>query len=50
MITPYPYMSPPLSGTWENLVGMGVKKKERKKESERDCCSAKTVHSIQSQF
>ena len=47
MITPYPYMSPPFFGTWENPVGMGVKKK---KERERDCCSGKTVHSIQSQF
>ena len=47
MITPNPYMSPPFFGTWENPVGMGVKKK---KERERDCCSAKTVHSIQSQF
>ena len=42
----YPYMSPPFFGTWENPVGMGVKKKER----ERDCCSEKTAHSIQSQF
>ena len=46
MYNPYPYMSPPFFGTWENPVGAGVKKKER----ERDCCSAKTVHSIQSQF
>ena len=42
----YPYMSPPFFGTWENPVGMGVKKRER----ERDCCSEKTAHSIQSQF
>ena len=47
MYNPYPYMSPPFFGTWENPVGAGVKKK---KERERDCCSAKTVHSIQSQF
>ena len=46
MYNPYPYMSPPFFGTWENPVGAGVKKKER----ERDCCSAKTAHSIQSQF
>ena len=46
MYNPYPYMSPPFFGTWENPVGMGVKKKER----ERDCCSEKTVHSIQSRF
>ena len=46
MYNPYPYMSPPFFGTWENPVGAGVEKKER----ERDCCSAKTVHSIQSQF
>ena len=46
MYNPYPYMSPPFFGTWENPVGAGVKKKER----ERDCCSEKTVHSIQSQF
>ena len=26
VITPYPYMSPPFFGTWENPVGMGVKK------------------------
>ena len=30
MINPYPYMSPPFFGTWENPVGMGVKKKKRK--------------------
>ena len=47
MITPYPYMSPSFFGTWNNPVGAGVKKKE---ERERDCCSAKTAHSIQSQF
>ena len=29
MINPYAYMSPPFIGTWENPVGMGVKKKER---------------------
>ena len=46
MISPYPYMSPPFFGTWENPVGMGVKKKGM----ERDCCSANTAHSIQSQF
>ena len=46
MYNPYPYMSPPFFGTWENPVGMGVRKKER----ERDCCSEKTAHSIQSQF
>ena len=46
MITPYLYMPPPFIGTWNNPVGAGVKKKER----ERDCCSGKTVHSIQSQF
>ena len=38
MYNPYPYMSPPFFGTWENPVGMGVKKK---KERERDCCSEK---------
>ena len=27
---PYPYISPPFFGTWENPVGMGVKKKKRK--------------------
>ena len=31
MITPYPYMSPPFFGTWENPVGMGVKKKKKGK-------------------
>ena len=25
----YPYQSPPFSGTWENPVGMGVKKKTK---------------------
>ena len=34
MYHPYPYMSPPFFGTWENLVGMGL----------RDCCSEKTAH------
>ena len=47
MYNPYPYISPPFFGTWENLVGEGVKKK---KERERDCCSEKTAHSIQSRF
>ena len=47
MYNPYPYMSPPFFGTWENPVGAGVKKK---KERERDCGSKKTAHSIQSQF
>ena len=46
MYNPYPYMSPPFFGTWENPVSAGVKKNE----TERDCCSAKTTHSIQSQF
>ena len=46
MYNPYPYMSPPFFGTWENPVGAGVKKKER----EWDCYSEKTVHSIQSRF
>ena len=27
MINPYPYMSPPFIGTWNNPVGMGVKKR-----------------------
>ena len=40
MYNPYPYMSPPFFGTWKNPVGAGVKKKE----TERVCCSAKTVH------
>ena len=26
MINPYPYMSPPFVGTWNNPVGLGVKK------------------------
>ena len=34
MYNPYPYMSPTFFGTWDNPVGAGVKKKERK----RDCC------------
>ena len=29
MINPYAYMSPPFVGTWNNPVGMGVKKKKR---------------------
>ena len=29
MITPYPYMSPPFFGTWENPVGAGAKKKRK---------------------
>ena len=31
MYNPYPYMSPPFFGTWENPVGMGVKKKKKGK-------------------
>ena len=31
MINPYPYMSPPFFGTWNNPVGTRIKKKERKK-------------------
>ena len=31
MITPYPYMSPPFFGTWENPTGAGVKKKRKGK-------------------
>ena len=31
MIIPYPYMSPPFFGTWENPLGMGVKKKKKGK-------------------
>ena len=46
MINPYTYMSPPFVGTWKNPVGMGVKKKEE----DKGCWLAKTVHSIQSQF
>ena len=30
MITPYPYMSPPFVGTWNNPVDAGVKKKQKK--------------------
>ena len=29
VINPYPYMSPPFIRTWNNPVGMGVKKKRR---------------------
>ena len=32
MYNPYPYMSPPFFGTWENPTGAGVKKKEREKD------------------
>ena len=46
IINPYPYISPPFIRTWNNPVGMGVKKKE---EEDKGCCSAKTVL-IQSQF
>ena len=31
MINPYPYMSPPFFGTWNNPVGARIKKKEIKK-------------------
>ena len=31
MINPYPYMSPPFFGTWNNPVGARVKKKERER-------------------
>ena len=47
MINPYAYMSPPFVRTWNNPVGLGVKKK---KKEDKGCCLAKTVHSIQSQF
>ena len=47
MINPYPYTTPAFFVSWNNPVGAGVKKK---KEEERDCCSVKTVHSIQSQL
>lgn len=30
----YPYQSPPFFGTWENPIGMGVKKKKTKKRGE----------------
>ena len=30
MINPYPYMSPPFFGTWNNSAAAGVKKKKRK--------------------
>ena len=34
----YPYQSPPFFGTWENPIGMGVKKKRPKdEEKEKDC-------------
>ena len=46
MYNPYPYMSPPFFGTWENPVRMGVKKKKGKGTAARK----KTVHSIQPQF
>ena len=31
MINPYPYMSPPFFGTWNNPVSAGVRKKEKEK-------------------
>ena len=31
MYNPYPYMSPPFFGTWENPVGLEVKKKRKGK-------------------
>ena len=31
MYNPYPYMSPPFFGTWENPVGMGVKRKKKER-------------------
>ena len=40
----YPYRSPPFLGTWENPIGMGVKKKSPK---EKDCYPEKTAHSTQ---
>ena len=48
MINRYAYMSQPFVGTWNNPVGMGVKKKIKKED--KGCCLAKKVHSIQSQF
>ena len=35
MYNPYPYMSPPFFGTWENPVGMGVKKKKGERTAAR---------------
>ena len=31
MINPYPYMSTPFFGTWQNPVGAGVEKKKKRK-------------------
>ena len=31
IINPYPYISPPFIRTWNNPVGMGVKKKKKKR-------------------
>ena len=47
MYNPYPYMSPPFF--W-NMGKPGWYGSKKKKERERDCCSEKTAHSIQSQF
>ena len=35
MYNPYPYMSPPFFGAWDNPVGAGVKKKERERDYAR---------------
>ena len=43
----YPYYPPPFLGTWENPIGMGVKKKSPK---EKDFFLEKTAHSTQSPF
>ena len=32
----YPYGSPPFFGTWENPIGMGVKKKSPKEKDDRE--------------
>ena len=45
----YPYRSPPFIGTWENPIGMGVKKKSPSAK-EKVFFWEKTVHSTQFPF
>ena len=41
------YYPPPFNGTWENPIGMGVKKRQKKSPKAKVCYWEKTAHSTQ---